>query len=47
MEDARIILLAQMDARKNAKQIQVTFDPKGQISRVTSGSNSKIFSKNH
>ena len=47
MEGARIINFALMDSEKSTLQIQVNFDPKGQILRVTSGSNSKIFSKNH
>ena len=29
-----IILLAQIDSAKNADQMQVTFDPKGQTSKV-------------
>ena len=36
-----------MDSEKSTLQIQVNFDPKGQILWVTSGSNSKIYSKNH
>ena len=45
MQGARIILLAQIDSVKNTEQSQMTFDPKGQIWRVTSGSNSKKFKK--
>ena len=42
---ASIIVLVHLHLEKYTEQFQVTFDPKGQILRVTSGSNSKLYSK--